>query len=263
MLLLGGAMTASQDLRAQQKPMPVIGYLPTGRHVRSNSLMAAFRQGLGETGYVEGQNVEIEFRPAQGRYDQLPMLAADLVARKVDVIAAFSIPAALAAKNATSTIPIVFSIGADPVEFGLVASLARPGGNLTGVSALLVDLTAKRFDLLSQLVPKAKGIALLLNSNNPNSERVIRDAQEAGRAKGRLRRRPGLAGSARAAAGNSRGNCPGPPAAPRRTRPHRRPPAAGWRLSPGRWSWCGPRRAGRSRTTLPRASGTRASRRAG
>ena len=185
MLLLGGAMTASQDLRTQQKPMPVIGYLPTGRHVRSNSLMAAFRQGLGETGYVEGQNVEIEFRPAQGRYDQLPTLAADLVARKVDVIAAFSVPAALAAKNATSTIPIVFSIGADPVEFGLVASLARPGGNLTGVSALLADLTAKRFDLLSQLVPKAKGIALLLNSNNPNSERVIRDAQEAGRAKGR------------------------------------------------------------------------------
>jgi putative tryptophan/tyrosine transport system substrate-binding protein len=177
MLLLGGMIAASRALNAQQKPA-------TGRHVRSNSLMVAFRQGLSETGYVEGQNVEIEFRPAQGQYDQLPTLAADLVARKVDVIAAFSIPSALAAKNATSTIPIVFSIGADPVEFGLVASLARPGGNLTGVSSLLVELMAKRLDLLSELVPEARVIALLVNPNNPNTERVIRDVQEAARAKG-------------------------------------------------------------------------------
>jgi len=183
-LLLGGVILPSRALYAQAKPMPVIGYLPTGRHTPSNALMAAFRQGLSERGYVEGQNVVIEFRPAQSQYDRLPTLAAELVDHKVDVIAAFSIPAALAAKNATSTIPIVFSIGADPIEFGLVASLARPGGNLTGVSALLVDLTAKRLDLLSQLVPEAKGTALLLNPNNPNSERVIRDVQEAARAKG-------------------------------------------------------------------------------
>jgi putative tryptophan/tyrosine transport system substrate-binding protein len=185
MTVLAGAVAYPLLAGAQQKPMPVVGYLPTGRHVRSNSFMAAFRQGLSETGYVEGENVEIEFRPAQGRYDQLPTLAADLVARKVDVIAVFSIPAALAAKNATSTIPIVFSIGADPVEFGLVASLARPGGNLTGVSSLLVELMAKRLDLLLELVPKASETALLLNPNNPNAERVIRDVQEAARAKGR------------------------------------------------------------------------------
>jgi putative ABC transport system substrate-binding protein len=185
MTVLAGAVAYPLLAGAQQKPMPVVGYLPTGRHVRSNSLMAAFRQGLSETGYVEGENVEIEFRPAQGRYDQLPTLAADLVARKVDVIAVFSIPAALAAKNATSTIPIVFSIGADPVEFGLVASLARPGGNLTGVSSLLVELMAKRLDLLSELVREPGVTGLLVNPNNPNAERVIRDVQEAARAKGR------------------------------------------------------------------------------
>ena len=109
MLLLGGAMTGSRALRAQQKPMPVIGYLPSGRHSPFNPFAAAFRQGLSETGYVEGQNVVIEYRQGEGRYDRLPALAADLVGRKVDVIAAFSIPSALAAKNATSTIPIVFS----------------------------------------------------------------------------------------------------------------------------------------------------------
>jgi putative ABC transport system substrate-binding protein len=184
-MLLGGlASTLPVFLRAEQKPMPVIGYLPTGRHTPSNALMSAFRQGLSENGYIEGQNVAIEFRPGEGRYDLLPALAADLVGRKIDVIAAFSIPAALAAKNATSTIPIVFSIGVDPVEFRLVNSLARPGGNLTGVSALLVDLMAKRLDLLSELVPGARVAALLVNPNNPNSERVIRDVQEAAHAKG-------------------------------------------------------------------------------
>ena len=183
-LVLGGMMTAGRPLRAQQKAMPVIGYLPSGRHIPSNPFAAAFRQGLKETGYVEGQNVVIEFHPGQGQYDRLPALAADLVARKVDVIVAFSIPAALAAKNATSTIPIVFSIGADPVEFGLIASLARPGGNLTGVSSLLVGLMAKRLDLLSELVPEPRVTALLVNPNNPNAERVIRDVQEAARAKG-------------------------------------------------------------------------------
>jgi ABC transporter substrate binding protein len=120
--------------------------------------------------------VAIEFRPGQGRYDRLPALAADLVDRKIDVIAAFSIPAVLAAKNATSTIPIVFSIGVDPVEFGLVNSLARPGGNLTGVSALLVDLMAKRLDLLSELVPGARVAALL-----------VKRARSGGAARGRAR----------------------------------------------------------------------------
>jgi putative ABC transport system substrate-binding protein len=183
MLLLGGAMTAARTLHAQQKAMPVIGYLPSGRHVLGNRFAVAFREGLSETGYVEGQNVAIEFRQGGGHYDRLPALAADLVSRKVDVIAVFSIPAALAAKNATSTIPIVFSIGADPVEFGLVASLARPGGNLTGVSALLVELMAKRFDLLSELVPAARVMALLVNPNNPNTDRAIRYAQEVAGAK--------------------------------------------------------------------------------
>ena len=136
--------------------------------------MAAFRQGLSETGYVEGQNLTIEYRWAEGRLDRLPALAADLVGRKVDVIVANTDPAAHAAKNATSTIPIVFVAGGDPVGQGLVASLARPGGNLTGVSFLTVELLPKRFELLSELVPQAKVIALLVNPNIPNTERIMR-----------------------------------------------------------------------------------------
>jgi putative ABC transport system substrate-binding protein len=165
--------------------MPVIGFLSARSPGESVALVAAFRQGLIETGYVEGQNLTIDYRWAEGHYDRLPALAADLAGRNVEMIATTGSPApALAAKNATSTIPIVFLTGTDPVATGLVASLARPGGNLTGVSILLVELTGKRFELLSELVPGAKVIALLVNPISPEAEPTIRDAQEAARAKG-------------------------------------------------------------------------------
>ncbi len=182
-LLLAGAMTTAPVLRAQQKVMPVIGYLSSvSPGPNTAPYVAAFRQGLGETGWVEGQNVAIEYRWAEGQYDRLPALAADLVARKVDVIAT-SGAGVLAAKNATSTIPIVSFVG-DPVATGLYASLARPGGNLTGVSLLLAELMPKRLELLSELVPQAGVIALLVNPNNANVVRVISDLQEAASAKG-------------------------------------------------------------------------------
>ena len=142
-LLLAGAMTAARALRAQQKAMPVIGWLSSGSPVPLAPLVVAFGQGLSENGYVEAQNLAVEYRWAEGRYDRLPALVADLVARKVDLIAADGIPAALAAKNATSTIPVVFAVG-DPIGLGLVASLARPGGNLTGVSSMAPELSPKR-----------------------------------------------------------------------------------------------------------------------
>ena len=184
--LMGGtAVVVPRALRAQRKAMPVVGYLSTGLPGPFAPFVAAFRQGLSETGYVEGQNLAIEYRWAEGSYDRLPALAADLVGRKVDVIVASGgIPSALAAKSATSTIPIVFSTGTDPVADGLVASLARPGGNLTGTAFMLAELVPKRLELLSELVPQAKVIALLVNPNNPVTERMIRDVQEAARAKG-------------------------------------------------------------------------------
>jgi putative tryptophan/tyrosine transport system substrate-binding protein len=149
---------------AQQKAMPVIGYLSGG----SSDSVFQIHQGLNETGYAEGQNVAIEYRYAEGLYDRLPALAADLVGRKVSVIiASGGIPAALAAKNATSTIPIVFTSVGDPVGAGLVVSLGRPGGNLTGVSILTTELMPKLLELLSELVPRAGVIALLVNPNNP------------------------------------------------------------------------------------------------
>jgi putative ABC transport system substrate-binding protein len=183
--VLGGAATWPLAARAQQKPMPVIGVLLPTSTSPSAPLLGAFRQGLSEAGYVEGQNVAIEYRYAEDHYDRLPALAADLVDRKVDLIVANSPPAALAAKSATSTIPIVFRGGADPVGDGLVASLARPGGNLTGVSMLLDELTAKRLVLLTELVPRAQVIALLMNpSNRTSAERVIREVEEAARTRG-------------------------------------------------------------------------------
>jgi putative tryptophan/tyrosine transport system substrate-binding protein len=182
-LLLGGILMAPGATRAQQKAIPVIGFLGAGSPGLFAPVLAAFHQGLSEAGYIEGQNVAIEYRWAEDRYDRLPALAADLVGRKVDVIATSGTPPALAAKTATSTIPIVFSVG-DPVELGLVASLARPGGNLTGVSLMSVELNPKRLELLSELVPQAKVIALLLNQNNRNTERNIKDVQSAARVKG-------------------------------------------------------------------------------
>jgi putative ABC transport system substrate-binding protein len=185
LLLLGGAVIAPRALRAQQKAMPIIGYLDSTSPGFRVPFLAAFRQGLSETGFVDGQNVAIEYRWAEDRYDRLPALAADLVGRKVDVVVAVSGPSeALAVKSATSTIPIVFAMGGDPVELGLVASLARPGRNLTGVSFLNVELMSKRLELLSELVPQARVIALLVNPNNPLTEPMIRDVQEAARAKG-------------------------------------------------------------------------------
>jgi ABC-type uncharacterized transport system substrate-binding protein len=182
-IVLVGAMAALPlPAHAQEKAMPVIGVLSTGS--TASVFEPAFRRGLSEAGFVEGQNVAIEYRWAEGHYDRLPALAADLVGRKVDLIVATSPPSALAAKSATSTIPIVFRSGADPVGDGLVASLARPGGNLTGVGFQVDELTAKRLELLSELVPRAGVIALLVNPNNGVAERVIRDMQEAARTKG-------------------------------------------------------------------------------
>jgi putative ABC transport system substrate-binding protein len=184
MLLLGGAAIARPfAVRAQQKAVPVIGLLIGTSPGPFAPFLSAFRRGLSESGYVEGQNVAIEFRWAEGRYDRLPALAADLVARKVEVIATGGNPPTLAAKSATSTIPIVFLTGADPVGEGLIASLARPAGNLTGVSILTVELMPKRLELLTELNPQAKVIALLVNPDNPNADRIMREVQEAARAK--------------------------------------------------------------------------------
>jgi len=170
---------------AQQKAMPVIGFLSSRSPGEAALLVAAFRQGLNETGYIEGQNLAIEYRWAEGHYDRLPALAADLVERKVAVIAALGgTPSARSAKNATPTIPIVFSMGDDPVAIGLIASLARPGGNLTGLSFLVTELTPKRLELLIELVPQAKVIALLINPANTGAQRSVRETQEAARAKG-------------------------------------------------------------------------------
>jgi putative ABC transport system substrate-binding protein len=183
--LLGAAVAAwPVAARAQQQPaMPVIGFLDLrSPHILSDQLRA-FRQGLKDTGYVEGENVAIEYRWAEGQFDRLPALAAELVRRRVAVIATSGGPAtASAAKAATATIPIVFIVGQDPVRLGLVASLSRPGGNLTGVNFLVAELTAKRLGLLRELVPGAVRIAVLVNpANAVNTELILRDVQSAAR----------------------------------------------------------------------------------
>jgi len=184
MLLLAGAMTAPRTLRAQQKAIPVIGYLDGTSPGPGAPLVAAFRQGLSEGGYIEGLNLIIEYRWAGGHYDRLPALAGDLVGHKVDMIATGSVAGMQAAKSATSTIPVVFFGGGDLVAAGLIDSLARPGGNLTGFTTMSLELNPKRLELLSELVPQAKVIALLVNPKNPQTEGVVRDVQDAPRAKG-------------------------------------------------------------------------------
>jgi putative ABC transport system substrate-binding protein len=185
MLLLGGAMTAPRTLRAQQKATPVIGFLSSVSPAPMAAFVSAFHQGLRESGYVEGQSVAIEYRWAEGHYDRLPALAAELVGRKLDaIVTTGGTVSARAAKNATSTIPIVSVFGGDPVADGLVVSFARPGGNLTGLSILVTELMPKRLELLSELVPHADAIALLVNPSNSNAERIIREVQEAARVKG-------------------------------------------------------------------------------
>jgi putative ABC transport system substrate-binding protein len=181
--LVGGAAAWPLVTRAQQPAMPVIGFLGSESPDLLANYVRAFQQGLRETGYVEGHNVATEYRWAEGRIDRLPALAAELVRRQVSVIATpGSTPAALAAEAATATIPIVFAIGADPVGLGLVASLARPGGNVTGVVTLNLEIVQKRLELLHELFPAATSFALVVNPTNPAlAEPVSRDAQTAAR----------------------------------------------------------------------------------
>jgi len=182
---LGGAAAWPVAARAQQAAKPVVGFVGIGSAEASPEGVRAFRKGLSETGYVEGQNVTVEYHWLEGQFDRLPALMADLVRRRMAVIATTSIVASVTAKAATATIPIVFSVGDDPVKAGLVASLARPGGNATGVNVFLQEVNTKLLALLHELVPKAVRVAVLLNpANAPVTETALRDIPEAARAIG-------------------------------------------------------------------------------
>ena len=185
-MLLGGAAAAwPLAARAQQPAMPVIGFLETRSPDMISDRLRRFRQGLKDTGYVEGENVAIEYRWAENQLDRLPALATDLVRRRVAVIVAGGGAAvAFAAKGATTTIPIVFIVAEDPVRLGLVASLARPGGNATGINLVSGELTAKRLELLREMVPGAARVAVLVNPAGPTAETTLRDVEPAARAMG-------------------------------------------------------------------------------
>jgi putative tryptophan/tyrosine transport system substrate-binding protein len=180
-ITLIGGMAAGWPLvaRAQQSAMPVIGFMNGGTSKDDEYLRAAFQQGVNETGYIEGRNVTIEYRWADGHPDRLPALAADLVRRRVSMIAATSTQAALAAKGATTTIPIVFETAGDPIKLGLVTSLNRPDGNVTGVTQLSSELVSKRLGLLHDLIPTAMNIGLLVNPTDPRAESQIKEMQKA------------------------------------------------------------------------------------
>jgi putative tryptophan/tyrosine transport system substrate-binding protein len=183
--LLGGAVVAwPLAVRAQQPAMPVIGFLYGASPEPVAHRLRAFRQGLKDSGYVEGENVAIEYRWAESRFDRLPEMVADLIRRQVTVIAAPNTTAAVAAKAASTTIPIVFLAAEDPVRLGLVVSLARPGGNATGINVFLGEVTAKRLGLLYDLVPKANRVGVLVNPADVLTETTLRDVQPAARAKG-------------------------------------------------------------------------------
>jgi putative ABC transport system substrate-binding protein len=182
-IISGAVVTLPLAARAQKSPMPLIGFLNGSSPDGYAPMVATFRQGLKEVGYIEGENVAIDFRWAEGHYDWLPDMAADLIRRQVSVIAA-NTPANLVAKAATDTIPIVFTTSSDPVSVGLVASLNRPGGNVTGISQLNVEVGPKRLELARELMPTASAVALLINPTNPQDETISKAAQTAALALG-------------------------------------------------------------------------------
>jgi len=182
---IGGLISAPIAARAQQPTLPVIGVLSTASPGPYAKQLDGFRRGLSENGFVEGKNVAIEYRWAEGHYERLPGMAADLVGRQVAVIGAMTLPSALAAKSATPTIPIVFYIGLDPIQYGFVESFARPGGNMTGISTFNNRLNPKRLEMLHELVPEATVLGLLVNPANANAEPQSMDTEEAARTIGR------------------------------------------------------------------------------